>query len=209
MKKWILYVTARLPIEPAYRDGRVGATRHLPDDTPAGVDPVLRGTLSGLEGSPLQKPALWNDVEQASSRCCIAQAEEVIFLVQLLAELARVQPVVVAALAQQLGMRAHLADAPVLDHQDAVGAPDGRQAVGDDEAGAPLHQVLHALLDQGLRQGVHRAGSLVHDEDLRVGQHGARQADELLLAGGEQVAALAHLLLVALFQAADEIVCTR
>ena len=82
---------------------------------------------------------------------------------------------------------------PFLDHQDAVGALDRREPVGDDEARAALHQRLHALLDQRLGERVHRAGRLVHDEDLRLGQHRARQADELLLPDGEQVAALAHL----------------
>jgi hypothetical protein len=50
--------------------------------------------------------------------------------------LLRVQVVVVPALAQQLAVRADLGDAAALDDQDAVGALDGRQPVGDDEAGA-------------------------------------------------------------------------
>jgi hypothetical protein len=91
-----------------------------------------------------------------------------------------------------------LGDAPGLDHQDAVGALDGRQAVGDDEGGAALHQRVHAFLDERLGQRIHAGGGLVHDEQFRAGQHGARQADELLLPHGEQVAALADVLLVAL-----------
>lgn len=42
-----------------------------------------------------------------------------------------------AAIAQQLGVCALLGDAALFDHDDAVGAADGAEAVGDDERGAP------------------------------------------------------------------------
>ncbi len=45
------------------------------------------------------------------------------------------------------------------------------------------------------------AGGFVHDEDLRVREHRARQADELLLPDREQHAAFAHLFVVALLEA--------
>ena len=64
------------------------------------------------------------------------------------------------------------------------------------------HQRIHPLLDQRLGQRVHAARRLVHDEDVRLGQHGPRQADQLLLARREQHAALAHLLVVPLLEAA-------
>ena len=55
-------------------------------------------------------------------------------------------------------------------HEDDVGAPDGRQAVGDDEARAVLHELGHGLLDEHLGARVDRARGLVEDEDLGVGQ---------------------------------------
>ena len=44
----------------------------------------------------------------------------------------------------------------------------------DHEAGAPLHDLLHALLDERFGQRIDRRGRLVHDEDFRSGQHGPR-----------------------------------
>ncbi len=78
-------------------------------------------------------------------------------------------------------MATHLGNPPLFDNQDAICPLDGRQPVGDDEAGAILHQGLHPLLDQGFGERIHRTGRLVHDEDLRLRQDGSRQADELLL----------------------------
>ena len=43
----------------------------------------------------------------------------------------------------------------VVHHEDEVGIADRRQAVGDDEARPPLHEVVHRLLDQDLSVGVH------------------------------------------------------
>ena len=47
---------------------------------------------------------------------------------------------VLAALGQQLGVRAGFDDAPLIEDMDDVGASHGRQAVGDDQAGAADHQ---------------------------------------------------------------------
>ena len=74
------------------------------------------------------------------------------------------------------------------------------------KAGAALHQLFHASLNQRLGERVHRAGRLVHDEDLRLGQHRSRQTDQLLLTDRKQVAAFAHLFSIFLFQRRDEIV---
>ncbi len=57
-------------------------------------------------------------------------AERIILLLQLLAELLGVEPVVVAALLQQFGVGAHLGDAAILDDQDAVRVADGARAGG-------------------------------------------------------------------------------
>ncbi len=100
------------------------------------------------------------------------------------AELLGVQVVVMPAGSEQFLVRAHLGDLPVVDEDDAVGALDGGQPVGDDEAGASLHQSIHPLLDERFGQGVDRAGGFIHDEDLRLGQDCPGQADELLLPDG-------------------------
>ena len=43
-----------------------------------------------------------------------------------------------------------LDDAAGFDHQDLIGAADGREPVRDDERGAALHQVSEAFIQQGL-----------------------------------------------------------
>ena len=83
-------------------------------------------------------------------------------------------------------MRAARDDAPVVQHQDQVGAAHGAQAVGDDEGGAALHQPVERLLDQLLGLGVHAGGGVVEDQDARVDQQGAGDGDALLLPAGER-----------------------
>ena len=51
----------------------------------------------------------------------------------------------------QLFVGTFLDDPAAIENQQAVEHAHGRQAVGDDERGAPDHQALHRLLDQHLR----------------------------------------------------------
>ena len=75
---------------------------------------------------------------------------------------------------------------------------DGAQAVGDDDGGAPLQQGVQRLLDQGLGEAVHVGGGFVQDEDARVGEQGAGDADQLALPDGQVGGALLHPGLVAI-----------
>ena len=76
----------------------------------------------------------------------------------------------------------------------------------DHEADAALEDVFHALLDAQLGFRIHRRCGLVHDEDLRLRQDRPGERDELFLARREAIATLAHLRLVALLHAHDEVV---
>src|SRR3990172_1157530 len=98
-------------------------------------------------------------------------------LYRLSLELADVQMVVEAVAVEQLLMRSALDDLPLPDHQHLVGVADRAQAVGDDEAGPPLHQPQQRLLDSGLGAGVHAAGGLVQDQDARIGQDRPRSEE--------------------------------
>ncbi len=60
-----------------------------------------------------------------------------------------------------------LDDAALIDHDDAVGRDDRRQAVRDDERGAPRERVGERPLDRELRLGVEVRGRLVEDDDRR------------------------------------------
>src|ERR1022692_3206738 len=59
------------------------------------------------------------------------------------------------------------------------------------EGGAALHQVGETFLNGGLGFGIEAAGSLVEDEDARIGENGAGDGDALPLTAGELDAALA------------------
>ena len=95
---------------------------------------------------------------------------------------------------------------PCFDDEDLVGAADGREAVGDDEGGAALHEEVEAVLDHGFGLGVEGAGGFVEDEDARVGENGAGDGDALALAAGELDAALADDGVVAFGEALGELV---
>src|SRR5262249_39387710 len=95
-----------------------------------------------------------------------------------------------AAGAHQLLLRSAFDNAAGFHGHDEVGMGDGREAVGDDEAGSPLEQVLHGLLDELLALGVEIAGRLVEDQDLRCRQDGAGDGQALALSARELDAAL-------------------
>ena len=66
-------------------------------------------------------------------------------------ELQIIQPAIGAGMCHQAFVRALVGDHAVFQHQDAVGAAHGRQAMGDHEHGAAGHQVLQGRLHQRLR----------------------------------------------------------
>ena len=89
-----------------------------------------------------------------------------------------VEPVVEAALLQQLGVGAALADLAAVHDEDAVGVLDGRQPVRDDQRGAPAEQARHGILDEQLGLGVDARRRLVEHQDRRAGRpaRGRRRA---------------------------------
>jgi hypothetical protein len=98
-----------------------------------------------------------------------------------------------------------LGDAAVLEHDDAPGLADRREAVGDHDRGAPGEQAAQAGFDAALGVQVDVGGGLVEDQDARVGDQRAGERDQLALAGGELRAALADLGVVAVRQLGDEL----
>ena len=62
--------------------------------------------------------------------------------------------------------------------------------MGDDKAGAALHQAQQRFLDARLRARIHAAGGFIQDQDVRVGQDGAGDRQELVLARAEIAGAL-------------------
>ena len=77
-----------------------------------------------------------------------------------------------------------------MEHADAVGdVLDHRQVVGDEQIGRArlLLDVLHQVDDLRLNRHVQRRDALVGDDELRVHDKGAGNADALTLAAGELV----------------------
>ena len=101
-----------------------------------------------------------------------------------LIKLGIVEGTVETTLGHQFLVVAHLCDLAILEHQDQVRPLNGRQSVGNDEAGTVLLQLIHSCLDLDLCVGVHVGGSLVQDQHLRIGDHGTGDCDQLALALG-------------------------
>ncbi len=103
-------------------------------------------------------------------------------------------------------MGADLGDAAGFEDDDAGGAADGGEAMGDEEGGAALHEVRERGLDVGFAFGVEGAGGLVEDEDGGVFEDGAGDGEALAFAAGETHAFFADDGVVALGHAQDEVV---
>ena len=95
-------------------------------------------------------------------------------------------------------MGAALDDLALVEHDDLVGADDGREPVRDHQRGAAARDALERVLDFLLGVAVERRGRLVEHQDRRRFQDRARDGDALLLAAGQFQAALADFGLVAL-----------
>ncbi len=102
-------------------------------------------------------------------------------------------------------MAAALDDLAGLDHQDRVGMHDGVQAMGDDDGGAVLAEMLDRLLHLLFGLRIQSRGGLVEQDDRRVLDQRARHRDALPLAAGELGAVLADRGVVAEREAHDEL----
>ena len=110
---------------------------------------------------------------------------------------------------QQFGMRAALDDDALIEHQNLVGADDGREPVGDDQSGAVFRDAVERILNIALGVAVERGRGLVEKEDRRRLEDGAGDGDTLLFAAGELEAALADFGFVAFRRQPDEAVDLR
>ena len=102
-------------------------------------------------------------------------------------------------------MGALLAELAFVHDEDGVCGLDGAEAVGDEDTGAASDHAGEGLANAELGVGIDGAGGFIEDEDAGVVGEGAGEADELLLAGGEASAALAHGLIEGLREGADEV----
>ncbi|CAM5693919.1 hypothetical protein SFUMM280S_06782 [Streptomyces fumanus] len=87
---------------------------------------------------------------------------------------------------------AHRAGQAAVEDDDAVGVPDGRQAVGDDQDGPAARGVRQRPDDVRLAAFVDGAGGLVQDQHRGVGQQRPGEGEPLALAAGQGGAAFAE-----------------
>ena len=106
-------------------------------------------------------------------------------------------------------MGALLDNVAVPHDEDQIRIADGRKTVGDDKAGAALHQAVHCGLDALLGAGVHAGGGLIQYQDAVVRQNRARNRQQLLLPLTDIGGVLVQLHLIAAGQRADKVVGVR
>ena len=94
----------------------------------------------------------------------------------------------------------------MVQHHDAVGLLHRGQPVRDDERRAAPHRRFERSLHHAFAFGVERAGRFVEQQQRRVLQHRAGDADALALTARKAHAALAQKGLITLRQCGDEVV---
>src|ERR1700677_2790827 len=67
-------------------------------------------------------------------------------------------------------VRSFLDDTALVQHQDAIAGQHGRQAMGDDQRGAPPHQFAECGGDLLLAFGIERRSGFVKQKKRRVAQ---------------------------------------
>src|SRR6185312_11250957 len=110
-----------------------------------------------------------------------------------------------AAMGEELLVAAHFAKLAAMHDEDSVGALNRREAVGDDDGGAAGDHALESGAHTEFGIGIDGGSGFIGDEDARVVGEGAGEVDELLLAGGEGIAALAERLVVSAGKRFDEV----
>ncbi len=81
---------------------------------------------------------------------------------------------------QQFLVRSLLCNAAFLDQQDAVRLRNGRQAMGDENAGGPFFDPDEVAQDRFLGLRIERSGRFVQEQELGLSQEGASQGHPLL-----------------------------
>ncbi len=98
---------------------------------------------------------------------------------------AALQPVqggIAPGVLHQLVVGAVLDEPPALDGDDAIGGAHRREPMGDDQHRAPVGDLAHVALDDVFTLVIQRAGRLVENQDLRIGDERAGNRDTLALA---------------------------
>src|SRR6516225_11951342 len=93
----------------------------------------------------------------------------------------------------------------VLENQDSRRISNGRQPMGDDKGGAPLHHFVERSVDLGLGNRVERACRLIENQDRRILEQRAGDRQPLPLAARQHPPTLAGVGFESLFATLDEL----
>ena len=102
-------------------------------------------------------------------------------LISLELECTCVELVVCTLVGDELVVVTSLDDPAVVKYHDDIGVHDGGETVCDNEYRSAFHELIHTLLNDGLRSGIDRGCSLVEDHYRRIRYCGSRDGDELSL----------------------------
>lgn len=80
-------------------------------------------------------------------------------------------------------------DTSAVENEDFIGVLDGREAVGDDKAGAVRQEVVEGFLNEAFGGGIHAGGCFIENQDWWVLEEGAGDRDTLFLTNTETDAA--------------------
>ena len=103
-------------------------------------------------------------------------------------------------------MGALVRDPAAIEQDHAVGEAEGRDAVGDDQAGPTHEHLAEPAEDLLLGERVDGAGGVVEHQDPRIGEDRAGEGDALALATAQAQPALADRGVVAVGELEDEVV---
>lgn len=119
-----------------------------------------------------------------------------------LLELIRIQLIIIPLFRNQLLMRPIFRNLAILNHQNPIRRANRRESMRNDEARPPRQHLLNRVLNQLFRLRINRGRGLVQHENRRVRQNRAGKGNQLLLPGGEAVAALANVRLITILHVA-------
>jgi hypothetical protein len=77
-----------------------------------------------------------------------------------------------------------LGDTALIQHDDFIGADDGRQPMRDHQRGAVARHPVQRFLDLVLGMAVERGSGFIEHQDRRALEDRTRDGDALLLAAG-------------------------
>ena len=106
-------------------------------------------------------------------------------------------------------MRAAFDNLAVFQNQNLIGAAYCREPVCDDESRTPTSKRSQTILNQRFALAVETGGCFIKDQQLGIGENGARDRNALALSAGKLYSALADDRLVLLLEFFDKLFTVR